>query len=236
MKIAVTATGRTPSVPIDSRFGRSPFFIIYDIDKDSWECIENDSTASASGAGISTAQMLAAKGVNAVITGNVGPNAMQALQAAGIDVYAAASGSVEQVVEMYKRGVLEKISTATVSSKHDIHPVAGKTARIAIATEGDYVSQHFGHCSTYTLVDIDNGHVKNKTIIMNPGHEPGFLPHYLAKESINYIIAGGMGTQAQAIFNQLGIKPILGVTGTIDEVIEAFVNDKLQDGESLCDH
>ncbi|MDK2990849.1 MAG: hypothetical protein PWP48_82 [Clostridiales bacterium] len=236
MKIAVTATGRTPSVPIDSRFGRSPFFIVYDTDKDSWECLGNDNIGSAGGVGIATAQMLAAKGVNAIITGNVGPNAMQALQAAGIEVYTVSGGSVEQVIEMYKRGMLEKLSTATVDSKHDVRQAVGKTAKVAIATEGNIVSQHFGHCSQYTIVDIENGQVKNKTTIMNPGHEPGFLPRYLSEKGIDYIIAGGMGTQAQVLFNERGVKPILGVSGTIDEVTEAFINDKLQAGESLCDH
>jgi len=236
MKIAITATGRTPSVAIDGRFGRSQFFIVYDTDKDSWECLENDNITSASGTGIATAQMLAAKGVNAVITGNVGPNAMQAFQAAGIEVYAVSGGSVEQAIEMYKGGMLEKLSTATVDSKHDVQQAAGQTTRVAIATEGDIVSQHFGHCSQYTIVDIENGQAKNKTTIMNPGHEPGFLPRYLSEKGINYIIAGGMGAQAQALFNERGVKPILGVTGTIDEVIEAFINDKLQAGESLCDH
>lgn len=235
-KIAVTASGRTPSVPMDSRFGRSPFFIIYDLESNAWKCLENNSINSSSGAGIATAQMLAQEGVNAVITGEVGPNAMQALKAADIDVLYMSSGTVEQAIQRYKSGALEKPSSAIPSSKQSAAQVSSKTARLAVATDGDEVSQHFGHCSQYTLVDIVDGHIKNKAVIANPGHQPGFLPRYLADKGVNYIIAGGMGTQAQSLFKEMGVEPILGVSGNIDEVIDAFINGTLQSGESLCEH
>jgi Dinitrogenase iron-molybdenum cofactor. len=181
--------------------------------------------------------MLAREGVNAVITGEAGPKAMQALKTAGIDVLYMSSGTVEQAIQRYKSGTLEKQPSLTApSSKQSPAQANNKTTRLAVATDGDEVSQHFGHCSQYTLVDIVNGHIENKSVIANPGHQPGFLPRYLADKGVNYIIAGGMGTQAQSLFKEMGVEPILGVSGNIDEVIDAFINGTLQSGESLCEH
>jgi len=60
-----------------------------------------------SGAGIQAAQEMAGRGVGAVITGNVGPNAYQVLSSAGIRILIGASGTVREAVEMFKRGQLQ---------------------------------------------------------------------------------------------------------------------------------
>lgn len=106
--------------------------------------------------------------------------------------------------------------------------------KIAIATEGDSVATHFGRCPYYTVIEIENGEVKNKTILENPGHEPGRLPKFLSEEGVNQIIAGGMGRRAQMLFEQMGISWVLGITGTIEETIESICNDTICEGESLC--
>lgn len=108
--------------------------------------------------------------------------------------------------------------------------------KIAIATDGNSVAQHFGRCPEYTLADISGGEVKNKVVIPNPGHEPGFLPGYLARMGVSCVIAGGMGPRAQGLFNQHNIQTFVGVTGNVDQVIQSFVNGQLKSGESLCDH
>jgi len=78
MKIAISATGTTLDAEVDPRFGRCQGFIIADTETDEYEAIDNASAMAAGGAGISTAQMIAGKGVEAVLTGNCGPNAYQA--------------------------------------------------------------------------------------------------------------------------------------------------------------
>jgi predicted Fe-Mo cluster-binding NifX family protein len=108
--------------------------------------------------------------------------------------------------------------------------------KVAISTDQGYVSVHFGRCSTYTIVETQEGQILEREEIPNPGHQPGFLPQYLSEKGVNCIIAGGMGPRAQALFAQKNIETIIGVQGNIDEVIEKFIKQKLEAGDDLCDH
>lgn len=107
--------------------------------------------------------------------------------------------------------------------------------RIAISTDGDSVSPHFGRCPSFTIVDIEDSNIIRKETIDNPGHHPGFLPQFLRERDVNYIIAGGMGQRAVQLFAQQGIEIIVGVSGTIDDVIRKIANGTLEGGESLCE-
>jgi predicted Fe-Mo cluster-binding NifX family protein len=107
MKIAVSAAGGSLDSPVDPRFGRCQYFIIVDTETMSFEAIPNMSADSMSGAGIQAAQEMAGRGVGAVITGNIGPNAYQVLSSAGIRILIGASGTVREAVEMFKRGQLQ---------------------------------------------------------------------------------------------------------------------------------
>lgn len=104
MKIAISATGPTLDAEVNPRFGRCQFFIIADPETKEFEALNNSDTAAAGGAGISTAQMITGKGVEAVITGHCGPNAYQVLSSAGIKVITDASGKIEDCITQYKLG------------------------------------------------------------------------------------------------------------------------------------
>ncbi len=105
---------------------------------------------------------------------------------------------------------------------------------VAIVTDGNFVSQHFGRCPSFTIVDIEGGIVTKKEVIENPGHQPGFIPQFLRQQGVEYIICGGMGTRAKGFFDQFGIQTIVGVNGSIDEVLDKLLNGTLEGGESLC--
>jgi predicted Fe-Mo cluster-binding NifX family protein len=106
--------------------------------------------------------------------------------------------------------------------------------RIAIATEAGNVSMHFGRCPFFTIVDIKDGKAGEKQIVPNPGHQPGAIPKFLHDKGVNCIIAGGMGARASQFFAELGIEPIMGVSGSVEDVIKSFAGRKLKGGESLC--
>ena len=93
MKIAVSASGRDLNAQIDPRFGRCAYFIIVETDDMSFEVFDNASIALGGGAGIQSAQFVASKGAKTIITGNVGPNAVRTLTAAGIEVIVGQGGT-----------------------------------------------------------------------------------------------------------------------------------------------
>ena len=120
MKICITSEGGNLDSKVDPRFGRCQNFIIADIDTLEFEAIGNPNIESMGGAGIQSAQLVASKQVKAVVTGNVGPNAFQTLQAAGIEVFTGASGTVKEAIEKYKKGEFKANSSPSVGSKSGI--------------------------------------------------------------------------------------------------------------------
>jgi len=101
MKIAVTAKGGSLNAQMDERFGRCEYFVIVDSDTMRFNAVFNPSAAAAGGAGPSAAREIAKHGAQVLITGNVGGNAQQALEAAGIKVVTMTGGTVKDVVEKY---------------------------------------------------------------------------------------------------------------------------------------
>ena len=122
MKIAITATGSDLQAQIDPRFGRTQYFIFIDLDTMDFEAVENTSIAAAHGAGIQSGQLMSSKGVTAIITGSVGPNAYQTLSAAGIQIYQSKECTVAQAIDAYKNGKLQQVTQAGPA-----HAGAGRT-------------------------------------------------------------------------------------------------------------
>jgi predicted Fe-Mo cluster-binding NifX family protein len=116
VKICVTAQGINLDVPIDPRFGRCQYFVIIDPETLQYEAIKNPNIDASGGAGIQSGQIMADRQVKAVVTGNVGPNAFQTLNAAGISVITGASGNVRQVIEQYKNGELKPTQGPTTGA------------------------------------------------------------------------------------------------------------------------
>ncbi len=116
MKIAISATGPSLDAEVDPRFGRCRYFLIVDPDTMEFEAIENTSGMASGGAGIASAQTVASKGVQTVLTGHCGPNAYQTLSAAGIQVITEVSGKIKDVVAGYKSGQYKRSSGPSVSA------------------------------------------------------------------------------------------------------------------------
>jgi len=116
MKIAITSSGDNLDSQMDPRFGRCQYFLIVDPDTMDFEAMLNESAMASGGAGIQAAQTIVNVGINAVITGNVGPNAFEVLSAAGIETMTGASGTVRHALELYKSGSLQSAAGATVGS------------------------------------------------------------------------------------------------------------------------
>lgn len=116
MKIAILATAPTLDAEVYSRFGRCPYFIIADLDTLEFEALENPNMMAGGGAGIATAQMIASKGVQAVLSGNCGPNSYQVLSAAGIQIISGVSGRIRDAIQGFKSGQFQAAAQPSVSA------------------------------------------------------------------------------------------------------------------------
>ncbi len=122
MKIAISATGKNLDAEVDPRFGRCQYLIFVDTGTMNFEAQDNTASSAGGGAGIATGQIVINKGVQAVLTGNVGPNAYSVLSQAGIQVITGVSGKVAESIEAYKKGGLKETTGPTVEEHAGLKP------------------------------------------------------------------------------------------------------------------
>jgi len=111
--------------------------------------------------------------------------------------------------------------------------------RVAIPLDNDCVSQHFGHCPAFALYDVDDSArtLRSRTTLPSPPHEPGLLPKWLYQHGTDVVIAGGMGRRAVDLFEQQGIRVVLGAPAQpADAVLAAYLAGNLAAGANPCDH
>ncbi len=109
-----------------------------------------------------------------------------------------------------------------------------QTMKIAVAAEGRSVTEHFGHCASFLIYDVENGKITNEESVPNPGHRPGFLPNFLADRGVNVIISGGMGGGAVDIFNERNVEVIVGASGDARAAVENYLKGELKTTGSVC--
>ncbi len=108
--------------------------------------------------------------------------------------------------------------------------------KVGIATDGNMVAQHFGRCQAYTIVEFEGTKAVKQELVQSPGHQPGFLPGWLAQFGVSVVVCGGMGPRAVELFQQQNITPVIGVSGTIADTISKISDGTLKGGENICDH
>ena len=115
MKIAITAQGKELSSEIDPRFGRAKWLIVVDTETDDFQAHDNVVNLNVvQGAGIQTGQNMANLGADAVITGNVGPNAFKILSTARVKIFLAQKQTVQEAINSFKAGKLKEVDRANV--------------------------------------------------------------------------------------------------------------------------
>jgi len=142
------------------------------------------------------------------------------------------SKAIEPILTMKERE--KPVSDVTLPEKSD------KAAlRIAVPMVQGRLSPHFGHCESFAFFDVD---VENKTILSTeniaaPPHEPGLLPVWLHERNTDIILAGGMGQRAQGLFEEKGIRVLIGAPSDDPKaIIENYLSGILELGENICDH
>ena len=115
MKIVFTTSGDNLNAPLDSRFGRAAKFLVYDLDSETFEVIDNrQNLDAAQGAGIQSAETVARLGAKVLVTAHCGPKAFRVLLAAGIKIFNTDSPTVAEALERYRTGRLTEAKSADV--------------------------------------------------------------------------------------------------------------------------
>lgn len=114
MKIVLTTASPDIAAEVDPRFGRGAYLLIVDPDTLEWWAYPNPGARASGGAGIRAAQFVCDLQVDAVISGDFGPHAHQALDAANLPMYVYdLGGKARQVIERFKAGQLQKVGAPT---------------------------------------------------------------------------------------------------------------------------
>ena len=111
--------------------------------------------------------------------------------------------------------------------------------RYAVPVSNGKLAAHFGHCEHFAFIDVDEAtnSIVSKELVASPGHEPGLLPVWLADEGVSAVIAGGMGSRAQALFRENRIDVVIGALGhDPEQMVLDHVRGRLATGDNLCDH
>ena len=115
--------------------------------------------------------------------------------------------------------------------------------RIALACEDNQglrgqISQHFGRCPYYLIVDVEGDEIVKTDNVANPfyqNHIPGKVPQFINEQGVNVMIAGGMGPRAIDMFTGLGIEVVTGAIGVAGNVLQAYLGGQIS-GVEPCSH
>lgn len=135
-----------------------------------------------------------------------------------------------------------KVSVETDAGTDETEVVAAANENeitLAIPTTDDKLDAHFGHCKEFyfATVDMKAKKILNEVKIPAPPHEPGLLPVWVHDRGARILIAGGLGSQAQQIFNKKGIEVIAGAPiKNVTELVSDYISGALEDNDSTCDH
>lgn len=147
---------------------------------------------------------------------------------------------VEQVIRLTKDAPEAFVLPTHGDMKEGLRPereVDMKKTIFAIPLAGGKLCSHFGHCEQFALIETENGKITGKRMQPPPPHEPGLLPRWLKGMGAHVIIAGGMGSRAQQLFLEGGIKVITGAPMDPPEsLVDQYMSNTLTTGENVCDH
>jgi len=109
MKNAIPGDEKTLYSTVFQTFCKTPYFLIYDIEAESADFIDNSSASRQGGAGIKAAQSIVDSKVSAILTPRCGQNAAEVLTAAGILIYKTESSSIKESIAAFKEKRLDQL-------------------------------------------------------------------------------------------------------------------------------
>jgi len=111
--------------------------------------------------------------------------------------------------------------------------------KIAVPTRGNVVDDHFGHCEVYTIFTVgENKTIEKSELLPSPqgcGCKSNIASE-LKQQGVSIMLAGNMGAGALNVLSNQGIAVYRGCSGDVRQLVETFVNGKVEDSGIGCDH
>jgi predicted Fe-Mo cluster-binding NifX family protein/cellulose biosynthesis protein BcsQ len=148
-----------------------------------------------------------------------------------------AAKAFNDLVERIMESGQAKAPEPKTNLKEQVNAQEGNSMKIAIPIAEGKLTAHFGHAAQFAIVHVEGEELKDKELLTPPPHEPGVLPQWLGELGVDIIIAGGMGSRAQGLFGENGIKVLTGAPSlTPEELVQQYLAGNLVTGENVCDH
>lgn len=138
------------------------------------------------------------------------------------------------MIELIDDAEMDELAETLEKMEENQEKMEGNNMKIAVASEREMVTEHFGHCEHFNIFEVEDHKIVKSESVANPGHKPGFLPNFLNDMGVKVIISGGMGAGAIDIFNEKKIEVITGAKGKAKDVVEDYLKGNLKSTGSIC--
>lgn len=193
-------------------------------------------------------------GAQTLVCGAISQPLEMKLEKSGVQIISHVCGEVNGVLKAWIGGALDRPEYALPGCwgkrrgsvcccwRNEQQQIAAsetnhQNVKIAIPLVNGLLSEHFGHCEQFALVEVN---LETKTIVSQnqatpPPHEPGVLPRWLHEQGVLAIVAGGMGQRALNLFGEYGISVQTGTPGQTPELLaQAYLRGELTAGVAAC--
>ncbi|MEG0770054.1 MAG: NifB/NifX family molybdenum-iron cluster-binding protein [Ruthenibacterium sp.] len=109
--------------------------------------------------------------------------------------------------------------------------------KVAVTCENGQVFQHFGHCESFKIYEVQNGAVVSSAVVSAVGSGHGALAGFLKQQQVDTLLCGGIGGGARTALAEAGIQLYPGVSGSVDESVAALLAGTLCfNPDTVCAH
>jgi len=109
--------------------------------------------------------------------------------------------------------------------------------KIAIPTRNNKVEDHFGHCDTYTIIEVDDKNEIQSKEIFKWSQGCGCRSNVIGtlnEMGVQTMLAGNMGHGALNKLLTYRMNVVRGCQGDINQVIQDYLSGQITDQDVLC--
>jgi Mrp family chromosome partitioning ATPase/predicted Fe-Mo cluster-binding NifX family protein len=143
------------------------------------------------------------------------------------------AGKVEELQGNYLDTVV-----ALIEESFPVGLSKSEKRKIAVTTDENHnVFQHFGHCETFTVFDIEENSLVSTSTLTNSTSGHTATVQLLKDMGVNVLICGGIGSAAMSMLMEDDVLVIPGMQGDIDVAVASYLDGSSATSyEANCNH